>query len=124
MEGCSSIGRALVSKTKGHGFNSCRPCCAEVAQLVEHLTENQRVCSSSLHLGTLSDSESSNGRTTDFGSVNRGSNPCSLASWGRGVVGLTYRPVKPKIAGSSPVAPALQKATLITVRVAFWILGL
>ena len=81
IKGCSSTGRAAVSKTAGCGFKSCRPCVcgrssvverllakekvvssnliarsllpAEVAQLVEHLTENQRVPSSSLGLGTL-----------------------------------------------------------------------
>ena len=56
-------------------LNQINPFRAEVAQLVEHLTENQRVRSSSLRLGTIVGG-SSNGRTTDFGSVYRGSNPC------------------------------------------------
>ncbi len=26
LQGCSSVGRASVSKTEGHGFESCHPC--------------------------------------------------------------------------------------------------
>src|SRR5690606_11111716 len=66
---------------------------AEIAQSVKHSTENAGVPSSSLGLGTCgtcpclrkaSSGGSSNGRTTDFGSVNRGSTPCPPASTGAG----------------------------------------
>ena len=66
----------------GAVYISCH--CAEVAQSVEHSTENAGVPSSSLGLGTFPSGGSSNGRTTDFGSVNRGSNPCPPANDGPG----------------------------------------
>ncbi len=60
---------------------------AEVAQLVEHATENCGVGSSSLPLGTSLPFFLAGrliGRTADFGSASRGSSPCPPAIAGRG----------------------------------------
>ena len=44
IKGCSSTGRASVSKTEGRGFDPCRPCHFRKGKLNESI--NSAVCSS------------------------------------------------------------------------------
>ena len=67
---------------KRAAIDTIQPSCffAEVAQLVEHATENCGVASSSLALGTfLSMAGRLIGRTAAFGAACRGSSPCPPA---------------------------------------------